>query len=158
MGMSNLSAFTSLLLYVFIGAYMRRFAVNQHLIKFKICVSFSLVYFATVWISEKKQIADETFFSYTYIFVFIYSVHLFYLLLKTLKKAPPRFVASIAECSFGIYLIHPFFLGLLKRFGITGFLIHPAIGIPVYALLAFAGSFLAIYLARKSKMLRIVSG
>ena len=117
MGMSNFSAFTSLLLYVFIGAYARRFAVNQHLIKIKVCVSLALAYFATLWISEKKQIADETFFSYASIFILFIRCTFFTCYSGPQKRPPPGLSLPLLSARSAFILSILLFLGCSSEWG-----------------------------------------
>ena len=61
---------------------------------------------------------------------------------------------ALAPLSFGIYLVHPLWLLALARIGIDGFLWHPAIGIPLTALAAFALSALSTALLLRVPFIR----
>ncbi|MDP5239264.1 acyltransferase family protein [Uliginosibacterium sp. 31-16] len=60
----------------------------------------------------------------------------------------------LAPLSFGIYLIHPLWLLALARIGINGFLWHPAVGIPLTTLAAFALSALSTALLLRIPFIR----
>jgi surface polysaccharide O-acyltransferase-like enzyme len=66
-------------------------------------------------------------------------------------KAPPvtSLVQRIAPVTLGVYALHPLWMWGLGKLGINGFWVHPAVGIPVTATLAFILSVLsAALLAR----------
>lgn len=158
MGIAQFSWFSSLLTYVFVGGYIRKFHKQSQFYSWVTLVAPVLMFIAAVSGSIVKGYADESYFRYELIFVFLYSVSIFHLFIKFCKKEPNMIVTSIASCSFGIYLIHVLILVLLKKSGITGFIIHPVIGIPICAALAFTGSYLCIYYARKVRIVRHLSG
>jgi surface polysaccharide O-acyltransferase-like enzyme len=61
----------------------------------------------------------------------------------------------LAPLSFGIYLIHPLWLLLLAKVGIDGLLWHPAIGIPLTTMMAFALSAVSTALLLRLPFLRL---
>ena len=50
-------------------------------------------------------------------------------------------LGGVAKVSFGIYLIHMFFLILLKQFGVTALSFSPVLSVPVLSAAVFLGSF-----------------
>lgn len=67
-------------------------------------------------------------------------------------------IAVLAADSFGVYLLHPFFLDLMVRAGFTAQVTNPVVGIPVLWVLLTAVSFLAAELLRKIPVVkRIIS-
>lgn len=78
---------------------------------------------------------------YTYLnpIVIIMSLSVFLLFTKntTVNLLPTGITQRIAPITLGVYLIHPLWLWFLAKFGISGFLIHPVIGIPITTCLAF---------------------
>ncbi|SEM32072.1 Surface polysaccharide O-acyltransferase, integral membrane enzyme [Syntrophus gentianae] len=54
-----------------------------------------------------------------------------------LSSTTTKLLGPIAPITLGIYVIHPFFLIALGRFGLTPFLHHPIIGIPLISLTVF---------------------
>lgn len=57
-----------------------------------------------------------------------------------------RAVSFLGKRSFGIYLVHVFFLSHLHLVGLSGFFIHPLFSIPITAIVVFALSILTIIL------------
>ena len=67
-------------------------------------------------------------------------------------------IITIAACTPGIYLVHALVLAVLKR-GMAGIILsetsyHPAIGIPIFALAIFAGSFLVVIIITRIPLLK----
>jgi surface polysaccharide O-acyltransferase-like enzyme len=94
-------------------------------------------------------------YSYHNLLVVGMSLSVFLLLIK----APPLtgFWQRIAPITLGVYAIHPLWMWALGRLGVDGFWLHPAIGIPVTATLAFILSVLsAALLARIPLLKRVV--
>jgi surface polysaccharide O-acyltransferase-like enzyme len=60
----------------------------------------------------------------------------------------------IAPIALGVYLVHPFWLWFLSKFGVTGFLMHPLVGIPITTLLAFTLSVVSAALLANIPILR----
>lgn len=58
-------------------------------------------------------------------------------------------VSGVAKISFGIYLVHVFFLMLLKNFGITALSFAPVLSVPVLSAAVFLVSFAAAWLLSK---------
>ncbi|OPY84232.1 MAG: Inner membrane protein YiaH [Syntrophus sp. PtaU1.Bin208] len=56
---------------------------------------------------------------------------------QMLSSTMPKFLGRVAPITLGIYVIHPFFLIALGRFGLTPFFHHPIIGIPLISLTVF---------------------
>lgn len=55
--------------------------------------------------------------------------------------APPSFapaVRFVAPLTLGVYVMHPFWIVVVGRWGVSATLVHPAIGIPVTTALVFA--------------------
>ena len=58
-------------------------------------------------------------------------------------------VSGVAKISFGIYLIHMFFLILLKQFGVTALSFSPVLSVPVLSVAVFLCSFAVAWLLSK---------
>ena len=71
------------------------------------------------------------------------------------RKSCPHYVKSLSELTFGVYLIHEFWVDFLRRFcGISPLAFHPLIAIPVTVILVLAGSAVSIFLLRKVAFFR----
>lgn len=66
----------------------------------------------------------------------------------------PHWIQNLAPLSLGIYLIHPLWLWVFARLGLSGSLLHPFVGIPLTAALAFALSGVSTSLLLKLPYLR----
>ena len=77
-----------------------------------------------------------------------------YLLFANAVFTPAALVHQMAKVALGIYLIHPLWLFILGQFGLTGFFVHPLIGIPLTTILAFALSVASAALLAKIPVLR----
>ena len=64
------------------------------------------------------------------------------------KKAEKR-IATLSECSFGVYLVHALVLEFCAQLGLTPTLIHPLLMIPIYTVIVYLTSHLIIRLVRK---------
>ena len=53
-------------------------------------------------------------------------------------------IHRVAPDTLGIYLIHPFWLSILHKLGLTPFIVHPALGIPLTVTTAFFLSVLSV--------------
>ena len=60
----------------------------------------------------------------------------------------------ISPITLGVYAIHPLWVSALGRLGIDGFWVHPVIGIPVTATLAFILSVLSAALLARIPLLK----
>lgn len=60
-----------------------------------------------------------------------------------------RWVTKLSEYSFGVYLIHALVIEFYARVGLTPTLIHPLIMVPVFTVLVYGTSHLAVLILRK---------
>jgi len=81
----------------------------------------------------------EVMYSYLNPIVIVMSICIFRLCLgfNFSSCAVSALLHRIAPITLGIYLIHPFWLIVLGKFGLTPFLLHPAVGIPLTTVAAF---------------------
>lgn len=86
--------------------------------------------------------------------VMIMSLCVFIFFTKKSMTISGDLIQRVAPITLGIYLVHPLWLSLLDKFGVTGALIHPLIGIPVTTLLTFLLSVLSSALLARIFILR----
>ncbi len=81
----------------------------------------------------------EIMYSYQNPIVIVMSLCIFLLFAKKeiAMSAPLGLFQRIAPVSLGVYAVHPLWLWFLAKFGVTGFLMHPLVGIPITTLIAF---------------------
>lgn len=81
------------------------------------------------------------------LFVAIYSAGLFSFCINNQfleRQAKTKIIQSLAKCSFGIYLLHPFFLNLLnKGMGVFPDILPAVIGELAFGLIGLVGSYIA---------------
>ena len=65
-----------------------------------------------------------------------------------------RLISILAKASFGVYLIHIFFLERLKFIGLPDFFIHPALSIPITVTVTFALCLISIGIISNIPILR----
>jgi len=97
---------------------------------------------------------NEAFSSYTSINVYLSTICLFCLVYQ-LGEIPiigNELNVKIATASFGIYLIHNLIRNTFTLFGISGFLISPAIGIPIFAGVVFVISYALTILLKSNRI------
>jgi len=64
----------------------------------------------------------------------------------------------LSKYSFGIYLVHILILSILSKFGITGNLIHPVVGVPLTTVICLIVSAGVIYAINKFPYGKYISG
>lgn len=96
-------------------------------------------------------------YSYHNLLVVGMSLGVFILAIKAppLTSALARFAqVRIAPLTLGVYALHPLWMWGLGKLGINGFWVHPAVGIPVTATLAFILSLLSAALLARIRWLK----
>jgi surface polysaccharide O-acyltransferase-like enzyme len=85
----------------------------------------------------------------------VMSICVFLLFLRTERFLPMcKLIRRLAPLTLGIYAIHPIWLSAIGKSGVTAFLLHPVIGIPVTVALAFTLSSLSTGLLARVPFLR----
>lgn len=64
------------------------------------------------------------------------------------ERAASR-ISVMAECCFGVYLIHALVIELFSYLGVSPVLIHPLLMVPIYALLVYLSSHLVTRMLRR---------
>lgn len=113
----------------------------------------------TSGVSRAAGETDERFFDFTTLNVAVVSVAVFAAAKAwgdshRISARWDRVVSLVAGASFGIYLVHPFFLWLLRRFGVTTEIAPPLVGVVAVTVLAFMLSLGASMLLRTVPRLR----
>lgn len=99
----------------------------------------------TALLSRRVGWADLFLYGYTTPNVLFMAVAVFvlfrYLLGVSEERGRRRGVASLARVSFGVYLVHEFFLLILRQFGFDALSFLPAAAVPVLTAIVFLLSF-----------------
>jgi len=118
-------------------------------------VGFIITCFATRVISTNLGKANSSYYEYISLNVLMESVAVFVLFKQTGQKISEKNrkkIEEISSCTFGIYLVHVLIMEILQRYlKLSAETIHPAIAVPVLAVLIFAGGY---YVTRGLKKLK----
>lgn len=112
--------------------------------------------FGTYWATSSKGALDIYWFDYLAPNTVLVSMTVF-VIFKQMFNINTRFIRSFAAASFGIYLIHPFFLTLYKSsifqelfgFALHSRTIHVLFGIPATFIIVTLSSYAAVRLLQK---------
>jgi len=119
--------------------------------------------FGTYYLSEKAGKYIGFFYSYfgvsTLIQAIAYFIVLKYIGEKILSKSInlSKGIAAISITSLGIYLIHPIYIYILEKVGITVFASNPLIMVPIVAILTFTLSFITIFFIQKLPLGKLIA-
>lgn len=100
-------------------------------------VSIPLGFFLTIMISNYTGVENEVFLEYLTVNIFFESISVFLLLLHWLKKIKFSMITkknmiNLCKYSFGVYLVHPLVLSVLKKyFGFDSLIINPIFSVPL---------------------------
>lgn len=86
--------------------------------------------------------------------IVIMSLCVFVFFIKKSMAISGSLIQRVAPITLGIYLVHPLWLSVLDKFGVTGVWMHPLIGIPVTTLLTFSLSVLSSALLARTFIFR----
>jgi surface polysaccharide O-acyltransferase-like enzyme len=112
--------------------------------------------FGTYWATSSKGALDIYWFDYLAPNTVLVSMAVF-VFFKQMFNVNTRFISSFAAASFGIYLIHPFFLTLYKSsifqeffgFSLHSRTIHVLFGIPATFIVVTLSSYAAVRMLQK---------
>lgn len=146
--------------YYVAGYYLKNYTLGR-LAEFIIYILGILGAVVTVWgnavLSARSGSFHGVLFSYHAPNVVFMSVAIFVLFRYVLGVSDERSrrqrLGGVARISFGIYLVHDFFLIVLKHFEITTLSFNPIIAVPVLSAVVFLCSFIVAWLISKIPLL-----
>jgi len=156
----NLTYFSGFLGYFILGYYLKNYVRNQNWISYVlILIGVLITVFGTYYFSFKHNKFFDYFYDYISINTLLVSVGVFLLFSKieNLNEKAKPIVAKLNECSFGIYLIHPFVLTAFSILGITALFTNPIFGILILSLACFSLSFIVIFIIKKIKFGHLIA-
>lgn len=117
--------------------------------------------FGTYWATSSKGALDIYWFDYLAPNTVLVSMAVF-VFFKQMFNMNARFISSFAAASFGIYLIHPFFLTFYKSsifqdlfgFALHSRTIHVLFGIPATFIVVTLSSYVAVRLLQKIPVIK----
>jgi len=152
--------------YLVLGYQLAKIEITKKL--FYIAIFFMFVstlgtVFGTYYLSEKAGKYIGFFYDYFSISTLIQSISYFIFLKYIGENVLNRFMIisqamiTISMTSLGIYLIHPIYIAILRKIGITIFVLHPSLMIPIVAILTFVLSFITIFIIQKTSFGKIIT-
>ena len=146
--------------YFVLGRYLS----GKRLSKEKRAVIYALGILATVilyvltdWYSHYAGYGDNRWLSTLNIFVLIQAASLFILFSNiTIKGKSAAVIKRLSKYTFGIYLIHVFFLdwsytlGIFPENGIWKYAVNPILNTPMRVMIIYVASFLCVFLVKKA--------
>ncbi len=116
--------------YFLAGNYLSNIQteINRKLLMLGAMVSgFIISYMVSYLYADLGRYSWELMYNYANPLVVMMSICIFIILSNV--RIESVWISKLSMVTFGIYLIHPFWMVLLNKFGINGFLYHPALGI-----------------------------
>jgi surface polysaccharide O-acyltransferase-like enzyme len=137
--------------YIFTYDVSRRFRIASYIAG---VLSILTCIFVTSYYSVSSGKPNELLYEYLAATTFFVSAAIFTFFKYVVSKIrwPDRcasMVQSISLCTFGVYLIHIFFLELFDGWGFTALSFDPVLSVPAIALSVFAASLVTIFALRK---------
>ena len=134
--------------YYVLGYYLKAYSLSrpaEYLIYVLGILGAAVTVGGTAWLSQQRGMLVQTLYNYDSPNIALMSAAVFvffrYVLGVSEERSRRQRVSGVAKISFGIYLVHVFFLILLRHFGITALSFVPALSVPVLLAAAFLGSF-----------------
>lgn len=140
--------------YYVLGYYLKTFPLNRvvELLAYALGILGGVVTVGgTAWLSQGRGQLVQTLYNYDSPNVVLMSVAVFVFFRYVLgvSEEGRRRVSGVAKVSFGIYLVHVFFLMVLDWLDITVLSITPALAVPALTAVVFIGSFVVAWLISK---------
>lgn len=142
--------------YYVLGYYLKNFTLNraaEYLIYILGALGAAATVGGTAWLSQRRGELIQTLYNYDSPNIVLMSVAVFvlfrYVLGVSEERSRRQRVSGVAKVSFGVYLVHVFFLIVLDRLNITVLSFPPALAVPVLAAAVFLCSFAVAWLISK---------
>ena len=142
--------------YYVLGYYLEEYTLSrpaEYLIYLLGIAGAAVTVGGTAWLSQQRGALAQTFYNYDSPNIALMSTAVFvlfrYLLGVSDERSRRQRFSGVAKVSFGIYLVHVFFLMLLRNFGITALSFPPVLSVPVLTAAVFLASLAAAWLLSK---------
>lgn len=142
--------------YYVLGYYLKAYTLSrpaEYLIYVLGILGAVVTVGGTAWLSQRQGELVQTFYNYDSPSIAFMSAAVFvffrYVLGVSDERSRRQRLGGVAKVSFGIYLIHMFFLILLKQFGVTALSFSPVLSVPVLSVAVFLCSFAVAWLLSK---------
>lgn len=142
--------------YYVLGYYLKTYTISraaEYLIYILGILGAVVTVGGTAWLSQQRGVFAQTLYNYDSPNIALMSVAVFvffrYVLGVSEERSRRQRMSSVAQVSFGVYLIHVFFLILLDRLNITVLAIPPVLAVPALTAAVFLCSFAVAWLIPK---------
>lgn len=156
-----LTNFTGYVGYMILGYYLSNLTIkNKYIPIIFTLIGITITIFGTYYLTVRNNEFSGYFYGYLTPNVILSSVGIFLLFKKYRieNSIMKKIISFLSDESFGIYLVHILILTLLNNIGINWTFTNPIISIPITALICIILSSLIIYLIRKIKYGKYISG
>lgn len=157
----NISYFSGFIGFPVLGYYLSRLNFNFKNKKaiYVLSVLFGIIItiLGTYFLTKQDGALNQSFYEYLSLNVILVSAAIF-LLFKDFIKGNSKIILFFSKYSYGIYLVHILIIWTLSRFGFNYTFIHPAISIPLTAVLCLILSAFIIYSVNKLPYGKYISG
>lgn len=157
----NLSMFGGFVGYWLLGFYLNKYSIGKKTkialyILAPLALCFTII--ATAVLSYQSGEADGRWYEYLGLNVALMSCGVFVFFKEKVSKIhfsqkAEKIILFLSKNSFGIYLVHAFFLDLLRYNGISSLSFNPWISIPAITIFVFAISVFTAWIMKKIPIL-----
>jgi len=152
--------------YLVLGYQLSKIQITKkifYISLFMIIISTLSTIFSTYYLSERANRFVGFFYGYfsisTLIQAMSYFIFLKYIshnILEKLEKTS-QIIGLLSITSLGIYLVHPIYIKILNKIGISVLNGNPIIMIPLTAISTFLLSFITIFIIQKTPLIKRIS-
>lgn len=152
-------------LYYVLGYYLGTYHISRGIRKIvyllgilgAVITSFGF-YISITWLGQEKDVfQDYLMFSNVFMAIAVFLIVQQWLILRVYQSKFGNIIHTIAEYSFGMYLTHDIFNMIFYKLGINILQFGVILGILIFTVVDFIGSFLLVYVLHKIPLLRSIS-
>lgn len=156
----NFLYFSGFLGYFILGFYLKKHVKSQKWIScLLILIGVLITIFGTYYFSYKSNKFYDYFYEYLSLNALMISTGVFLLFnnIEDINDKIKPITSKLNECSFGIYLIHPFVINIFALLGIFAYFANPIFGILIISLACFLVSFIIVFIIKKIKFGHLIA-
>lgn len=157
----NFVYFSGFLGYFVLGYFLKKFVNWPNWVSYLfIFIGVIITFFGTYYLSHSTGKFYDYFYEYLSINALLVSIGVFQLFNNKINKVNEKMkpiLSSLNECSFGIYLIHPFIINILVIFGVFSYTLNPILDIIIISLVCFILSFIVVFIIKKIKFGHLIA-
>lgn len=156
----NFAYFSGYIGYFVLGYYLKTYVKNNNIISYTlIVVGLAITILGTYIMTKKDGVFYYYFYEYLCINALMVSIGVFLLFntIKTINEKMKPIVTNLSNCSFGIYLIHPFILDKFKEMGVYNYSINAIVDMLLISIACFLVCFALIFMIRKIKFGNLIA-